>query len=823
MIKPFKFWAQHVLPLVYDDSLSYYEVLEKVVAKLNEVVDNENNLTVDVQDLYRAFDEYKASLNEEVDNKIQTLENFMNEYFENLDLNGEVSNIVNGMVESGEFSRILTEIVGDTAYPKFVSSVNQMTDENSVYVLTTNGMVYFYNGTEFVSSGIEYSSVAGAMLSSNLNITPSNIQTLAFNSVNDVPKNKVYAITCNGTDFISDMPDNRSNAILVDIAFSQTTDNGRLQIFSNSYQTWNRIFWGGNWTRWIATSPATEIYITPDNYESYPDYKALPSNSVYGFSANLTPEMIPDLPAYGRSSVLYKVNIDTNPESTFNGEILFFATFNGMYYQLHFSDVYGAWTPLFSTIQTVVNDNNYTNITSYDDFDDGVYFINITERVIENAPHGPHTNCVLKCYKCGEGARYQELIDISHMIRKYYRVKWGGTWGLWSSLKPNGFNLANNGAVTTYGLPSNINDYTENGIYCIGSALTSEGVSGLPIYGYNSILIVQNYDETYNNGIVQSIISANVCYVRNKYSSTWTEWKNLSDYCLNIWGASALIPLGKNDLNNFTDNGNFAISTTLTEQVLANLPEYPSAGVLHVFNVSLSANNAIMQVYQNNRGNVWYRIKYSTAWHAWIGVHTNNDSYFVHTMVDKPINVSATQKVIAVGDSITAGYNVGVANSWFNVLCTKMNWNFDNRAVNGAAFGKENVKIINQLSGVTDWDNVAAVFIAGGTNDASIETALDTYKTEIQNVIDYIKSQNNSTKIIIITPIHKDSAVQKLALYSGILANIAYANECSVINGFDVPIPSYTSTHITSFLTDGVHPSVLGDKIMANYIKYVIT
>ena len=37
-VKPFWFWSQKVLPLVYDDSLSYYEVLCKLTSKLNEVI-----------------------------------------------------------------------------------------------------------------------------------------------------------------------------------------------------------------------------------------------------------------------------------------------------------------------------------------------------------------------------------------------------------------------------------------------------------------------------------------------------------------------------------------------------------------------------------------------------------------------------------------------------------------------------------------------------------------------------------------------------------------------------------------------------------------
>lgn len=42
-IKRLRYWVQKVLPLVYDDSLSYYELLNKVVHKLNEVIETTNN------------------------------------------------------------------------------------------------------------------------------------------------------------------------------------------------------------------------------------------------------------------------------------------------------------------------------------------------------------------------------------------------------------------------------------------------------------------------------------------------------------------------------------------------------------------------------------------------------------------------------------------------------------------------------------------------------------------------------------------------------------------------------------------------------------
>lgn len=48
MITPNKlfkgFWCQKVLPLVYDDSLSYYEVLCKLKQKLNEVIETQTKV-----------------------------------------------------------------------------------------------------------------------------------------------------------------------------------------------------------------------------------------------------------------------------------------------------------------------------------------------------------------------------------------------------------------------------------------------------------------------------------------------------------------------------------------------------------------------------------------------------------------------------------------------------------------------------------------------------------------------------------------------------------------------------------------------------------
>lgn len=47
----FKFWCQKVLPLVYDDSLSYYEVLCKVVDYINKLIDSDKEIIDDIETL----------------------------------------------------------------------------------------------------------------------------------------------------------------------------------------------------------------------------------------------------------------------------------------------------------------------------------------------------------------------------------------------------------------------------------------------------------------------------------------------------------------------------------------------------------------------------------------------------------------------------------------------------------------------------------------------------------------------------------------------------------------------------------------------------
>ena len=56
-INKFKFWCQKVLPLVYDESLSYYEVLAKMVTYINNLIDDVATLETNLEALKEVVEE----------------------------------------------------------------------------------------------------------------------------------------------------------------------------------------------------------------------------------------------------------------------------------------------------------------------------------------------------------------------------------------------------------------------------------------------------------------------------------------------------------------------------------------------------------------------------------------------------------------------------------------------------------------------------------------------------------------------------------------------------------------------------------------------
>lgn len=140
-LQPFRYWCQKVLPLVYDDSLSYYELLCKVVDYLNKTMEDVDVLHTDVDNLHIAYENLQSNMNTKYSDMVnwinstygdmttwmntsyQQLVDFCNNYFANLDVQQEINNKLDAMTASGELTTLIAAYV-DPIYQAYESQIN---------------------------------------------------------------------------------------------------------------------------------------------------------------------------------------------------------------------------------------------------------------------------------------------------------------------------------------------------------------------------------------------------------------------------------------------------------------------------------------------------------------------------------------------------------------------------------------------------------------------------------------------------------------------------------------------------------------------------
>lgn len=94
----FRFWCQKTLPALYDDSLSYYDLLTNVVWYINQLIT-----------VAKAYDEKFC----ELEGLYIELEHYVASYFDKLDVEQTVADILNDMAYSGRLTEIMTTYIND--------------------------------------------------------------------------------------------------------------------------------------------------------------------------------------------------------------------------------------------------------------------------------------------------------------------------------------------------------------------------------------------------------------------------------------------------------------------------------------------------------------------------------------------------------------------------------------------------------------------------------------------------------------------------------------------------------------------------------------
>lgn len=110
-MRPFRYWCQQVLPLVYDDSLGYYELL-------NKVVDYINNMTKDVASLGESY---------------QKLEEYVNSHLDTQYIKALVDDELDKMVEDGTFDEIVQSAL-DSKFNAYAETINGIIAEQNATI-----------------------------------------------------------------------------------------------------------------------------------------------------------------------------------------------------------------------------------------------------------------------------------------------------------------------------------------------------------------------------------------------------------------------------------------------------------------------------------------------------------------------------------------------------------------------------------------------------------------------------------------------------------------------------------------------------------------
>lgn len=117
-ITPFKLFVIEQFPFIEAnfDAITEWRLLQEIGGKLNEIINNMDNVTDNTINLYNSY---------------VALENYVNDYFDNLDVQDEINNKLNDMALDGTLQEIITSYIETNALLIF-NNVNEMKQANNL-------------------------------------------------------------------------------------------------------------------------------------------------------------------------------------------------------------------------------------------------------------------------------------------------------------------------------------------------------------------------------------------------------------------------------------------------------------------------------------------------------------------------------------------------------------------------------------------------------------------------------------------------------------------------------------------------------------------
>ena len=240
-----RFWCQKVLPAVYDQSLSYYEVLCKLAAFLNKMVEELEKMQDNIDALHKAYKDLQDWVNAE----IARFEAHMEQHFDDLTQElwnrfEEYKNNTNTTLQQwfNDYATTTTNNL-NKKFNDFVTNANTRIDQMfNTYTSSTNNEFNTWK-TDFTNQYNQWKDEVNGQISNiNSNISSlTNRVTALENMVKKYPNFNYKSFTMTGTKYYK--------KVMVDmVSFPSAGDNaiicyGVCRVFGQD----NSVSVSGNW------------------------------------------------------------------------------------------------------------------------------------------------------------------------------------------------------------------------------------------------------------------------------------------------------------------------------------------------------------------------------------------------------------------------------------------------------------------------------------------------------------------------------------------------------------------------------------------------
>ena len=133
-LQPFKAWVQQTLPAIYDDSLSYTDLLAKMLYYVNALAENNTKLSNDVKNAI----------------------NYINNYFDNLDVQDEINKKLDEMFTNGQLTTIIDEFLSSLSNYTYHLNYMDSFDKNNINLVFAELMTKIKKGESAILTAGTY-------------------------------------------------------------------------------------------------------------------------------------------------------------------------------------------------------------------------------------------------------------------------------------------------------------------------------------------------------------------------------------------------------------------------------------------------------------------------------------------------------------------------------------------------------------------------------------------------------------------------------------------------------------------------------------------